>query len=178
MRNLITAKKIKKMNKFKTIAKKVGEAIFSQKALRMMFIFLIIMSLLAAVDAGIEGNTKSLFNFLNGVLWVSVALMYSHLVEGMEMRWKAQEMYTESLETYNKMSDEHIETLKELVGAHETHSKGLEKQIENYDQRIENYEEQIKLYKDLISNYKNKEEAIKSLAEIGEDPEPGYEKRS
>lgn len=164
MRNLITAKKIKKMNKFKTIAKKVGEAIFSQKALRMMFIFLIIMSLLAAVAAGIEGNTKSLFNCLNGVLWVSVALMYSHLVEGMEMRLKAQEMYTESLETYNKMSDEHIESLKELAGAYETHSKGLE--------------EQIKLYKDLIRNYKNNEEAIKSLAEIGEDPEPGYEKRS
>jgi len=164
MRNLITAKKIKKMNKFKTIAKKVGEAIFSQKALRMMFIFLIIMSLLAAVAAGIEGNTKSLFNCLNGVLWVSVALMYSHLVEGMEMRLKAQEMYTESLETYNKMSDEHIESLKELAGAYETRSKGLE--------------EQIKLYKDLIRNYKNNEEAIKSLAEIGEDPEPGYEKRS
>jgi len=152
------------MNKFKTIAKKVGEAIFSQKALRMMFIFLIIMSLLAAVAAGIEGNTKSLFNCLNGVLWVSVALMYSHLVEGMEMRLKAQEMYTESLETYNKMSDEHIESLKELAGAYETRSKGLE--------------EQIKLYKDLIRNYKNNEEAIKSLAEIGEDPEPGYEKRS
>lgn len=171
MKNLIIAKKIKKMNKFKTIAKKVGEAISSQKALRMMFIFLIIMSLLSAVAAGIEGNTKSLFNCLNGVLWVSVALMYSHLVEGMEMRWKAQEMYTESLETYNKMSDEHIESLKELAGAYETHSKGLEKQIENY-------EEQSKLYKDLISNYKNNEEAIKSLAEIGEDPEPGYEKRS
>ena len=164
MRNLITAKKIKKMNKFKTIAKKVGEAIFSQKALRMMFIFLIIMSLLAAVAAGIEGNTKSLFNCLNGVLWVSVALMYSHLVEGMEMRLKAQEMYTESLETYNKMSDEHIESLKELAGAYETRSKGLE--------------EQIKLYKDLIRNYKNNEETIKSLAAIGEDPEPGYEKRS
>jgi len=152
------------MNKFKTIAKKVGEAISSQKALRMMFIFLIIMSLLAAVAAGIEGNTKSLFNCLNGVLWVSVALMYSHLVEGMEMRLKAQEMYTESLETYNKMSDEHIESLKELAGAYETRSKGLE--------------EQIKLYKDLIRNYKNNEEAIKSLTEIGGDPGPGYEKRS
>ena len=109
--------------------------------------FLIVSSIVFAVDHGIKGEYRDMHNSLNWVLWISITLSLMFIIDRRELAMQAKDEYIESLETYKTLSDDHTVSLKDLYQAQKAYSKGLEGQIEEYKKLTEEYKKLTEEYK-------------------------------
>ena len=109
--------------------------------------FLIVSSVVFAVDHGIKGEYRDMHNSLNWVLWISITMILMYIIERREIAMQAKDDYIESLETYKTLSDDHTVSLKDLYQAQKAYSKGLEGQIEEYKKLTEEYKKLTEEYK-------------------------------
>ena len=109
--------------------------------------FLIVSSIVFAVDHGIKGEYRDMHNSLNWVLWISITMSLMFIIDRRELAMQAKDEYIESLETYKTLSDDHTVSLKDLYQAQKAYSKGLEGQIEEYKKLTEDYKKLTEEYK-------------------------------
>ena len=109
--------------------------------------FLIVSSIVFAVDHGIKGEYRDMHNSLNWVLWISITMSLMFIIDRRELAMQAKDEYIESLETYKTLSDDHTVSLKDLYQAQKAYSKGLEGQIEEYKKLTEDYKKLTEQYK-------------------------------
>ena len=109
--------------------------------------FLIVSSIVFAVDHGIKGEYRDMHNSLNWVLWISVTMSLMFIIDRRELAMQAKDEYIESLERYKTLSDDHTVSLKDLYQAQKAYSKGLEGQIEEYKKLTEGYKKLTEEYK-------------------------------
>ena len=109
--------------------------------------FLIVSSIVFAVDHGIKGEYRDMHNSLNWVLWISITMSLMFIIDRRELAMQAKDEYIESLERYKTLSDDHTVSLKDLYQAQKAYSKGLEGQIEEYKKLTEDYKKLTEEYK-------------------------------
>lgn len=109
--------------------------------------FLIVSSIVFAVDHGIKGEYRDMHNSLNWVLWISITMSLMFIIDRRELAMRAKDEYIESLEEYKTLSDDHTVSLKDLYQAQKAYSKGLEGQIEEYKKLTEDYKKLTEEYK-------------------------------
>ena len=109
--------------------------------------FLIVSSIVFAVDHGIKGEYRDMHNSLNWVLWISITMSLMFIIDRRELAMQAKDEYIESLERYKTLSDDHAVSLKEMYQAQKAYSKGLEGQIEEYKKLTEDYKKLTEEYK-------------------------------
>ena len=117
--------------------------------------FLIVSSVVFAVDHGIKGEYRDMHNSLNWVLWISITLSLMFIIDRRELAMQAKDDYIESLETYKTLADDHSVSLKELYKAQKAYSTGLEEHIKNYKGLISDYQKLNEMNEKIIEEYKN-----------------------
>ena len=117
--------------------------------------FLIVSSIVFAVDHGIKGEYRDMHNSLNWVLWISITLSLMYIINRREVIMQAKDDYIESLETYKTLSDDHSVSMKELYQAQKAYSTGLEEHIKNYKGLISDYQKLNEMNEKIIEEYKN-----------------------
>jgi hypothetical protein len=117
--------------------------------------FLIVSSIVFAVDHGIKGEYRDMHNSLNWVLWISITLSLMYIINRREIAMQAKDDYIESLETYKTLADDHSVSLKELYKAQKAYSTGLEEHIKNYKGLISDYQKLNEMNEKIIEEYKN-----------------------
>lgn len=117
--------------------------------------FLIVSSIVFAVDHGIKGEYKDMHNSLNWVLWISITLSLMYIINRREIAMQAKDDYIESLETYKTLSDDHAVSMKEMYQAQKAYSTGLEEHIKNYKGLISDYQKLNEMNEKIIEEYKN-----------------------
>jgi hypothetical protein len=117
--------------------------------------FLIVSSIVFAVDHGIKGEYRDMHNSLNWVLWISITMILMYIIERREIAMQAKDDYIESLETYKTLADDHSVSLKELYKAQKAYSTGLEEHIKNYKGLISDYQKLNEMNEKIIEEYKN-----------------------
>ena len=117
--------------------------------------FLIVSSVVFAVDHGIKGEYRDMHNSLNWVLWISITLSLMYIINRREVIMQAKDDYIESLETYKTLSDDHTVSLKDLYQAQKAYSTGLEEHIKNYKGLISDYQKLNEMNEKIIEEYKN-----------------------
>ena len=117
--------------------------------------FLIVSSIVFAVDHGIKGEYRDMHNSLNWVLWISITLSLMYIINRREVIMQAKDDYIESLETYKTLADDHSVSLKELYKAQKAYSTGLEEHIKNYKGLISDYQKLNEMNEKIIEEYKN-----------------------
>ena len=117
--------------------------------------FLIVSSVVFAVDHGIKGEYRDMHNSLNWVLWISITMILMYIIERREIAMQAKDDYIESLETYKTLADDHSVSLKELYKAQKAYSTGLEEHIKNYKGLISDYQKLNEMNEKIIEEYKN-----------------------
>lgn len=138
----------------KNTTKKIYDRVFSTKSMRLILVFLILVSILSAVDYGMKNEIKSLWNSLNWVLWLSIVFFTTYRVEMLETRVDVQKAYIESLESYKNLTDDNIGNLKELFKAYKSRCQTLEDLVENYRNLSDLNEGIIKKKEAIIDQYK------------------------
>ena len=98
--------------------------------LKIICYTLIGLCALASIDDWINGRWSEMHNHINWTLWIGSTVMLITIVERQTKEIDVKDSYIESLEGYKTLTDEHIESLKELIKAHKAHSTSLEKGIE------------------------------------------------
>ena len=119
------------MEKMKEILGKIGKFLLSESFFRLLCFFLIGMSLILAIGAGIKGEYKMMHSHINWVLWVGIAVLYSYRVELEEMKSKAYQEYIKSTEKYIEASEAYTKSLEETAKARNLLIKNYEDQIKN-----------------------------------------------
>ena len=117
--------------------------------------FLIVSSIVFAVDHGIKGEYRDMHNSLNWVLWISITLSLMYIINRREIAMQAKDDYIESLETYKTLADDHSVSMKELYKAQKAYSTGLEEHIKNYKGLISDYQKLNEMNEKIIEEYKN-----------------------
>ena len=117
--------------------------------------FLIVSSIVFAVDHGIKGEYRDMHNSLNWVLWISITLSLMYIINRREVIMQAKDDYIESLETYKTLSDDHAVSMKEMYQAQKAYSTGLEEHIKNYKGLISDYQKLNEMNEKIIEEYKN-----------------------
>ena len=117
--------------------------------------FLIVSSIVFAVDHGIKGEYRDMHNSLNWVLWISITMILMYIIERREIAMQAKDDYIESLETYKTLADDHSVSMKELYKAQKAYSTGLEEHIKNYKGLISDYQKLNEMNEKIIEEYKN-----------------------
>mgnify|MGYP007102825588 CR=1 FL=1 len=117
--------------------------------------FLIVSSIVFAVDHGIKGEYRDMHNSLNWVLWISITMILMYIIERREIAMQAKDDYIESLETYKTLSDDHAVSMKEMYQAQKAYSTGLEEHIKNYKGLISDYQKLNEMNEKIIEEYKN-----------------------
>ena len=117
--------------------------------------FLIVSSIVFAVDHGIKGEYRDMHNSLNWVLWISITLSLMYIINRREIAMQAKDDYIESLETYKTLSDDHAVSMKEMYQAQKAYSTGLEEHIKNYKGLISDYQKLNEMNEKIIEEYKN-----------------------
>ena len=117
--------------------------------------FLIVSSIVFAVDHGIKGEYRDMHNSLNWVLWISITLSLMYIINRREVIMQAKDDYIESLETYKTLADDHSVSMKELYKAQKAYSTGLEEHIKNYKGLISDYQKLNEMNEKIIEEYKN-----------------------
>ena len=117
--------------------------------------FLIVSSIVFAVDHGIKGEYRDMHNSLNWVLWISITLSLMFIIDRRELAMQAKDEYIESLETYKTLSDDHAVSMKEMYQAQKAYSTGLEEHIKNYKGLISDYQKLNEMNEKIIEEYKN-----------------------
>ena len=117
--------------------------------------FLIVSSIVFAVDHGIKGEYRDMHNELNWVLWISITLSLMYIINRREIAMQAKDDYIESLETYKTLADDHSVSMKELYKAQKAYSTGLEEHIKNYKGLISDYQKLNEMNEKIIEEYKN-----------------------
>ena len=117
--------------------------------------FLIVSSVVFAVDHGIKGEYRDMHNSLNWVLWISITMILMYIIERREIAMQAKDDYIESLETYKTLSDDHAVSMKEMYQAQKAYSTGLEEHIKNYKGLISDYQKLNEMNEKIIEEYKN-----------------------
>ena len=117
--------------------------------------FLIVSSIVFAVDYGIKGEYRDMHNSLNWVLWISITLSLMYIINRREVIMQAKDDYIESLETYKTLADDHSVSMKELYKAQKAYSTGLEEHIKNYKGLISDYQKLNEMNEKIIEEYKN-----------------------
>jgi len=117
--------------------------------------FLIVSSIVFAVDHGIKGEYRDMHNSLNWVLWISITMILMYIIERREIAMQAKDDYIESLETYKTLADDHAVSMKEMYQAQKAYSTGLEEHIKNYKGLISDYQKLNEMNEKIIEEYKN-----------------------
>ena len=117
--------------------------------------FLIVSSIVFAVDHGIKGEYRDMHNSLNWVLWISITLSLMYIINRREVIMQAKDDYIESLETYKTLADDHSVSMKELYQTQKAYSTGLEEHIKNYKGLISDYQKLNEMNEKIIEEYKN-----------------------
>ena len=148
------------MEKIKNLLVRGLGIIFSEGAFRVMVLFLICLSILAAVGHGIEGNYyPGMINSLNWVMWLVIVLAYSYTREGIQKKSDLQETYIKSLEDYKTLSDDQVKSLKDLVEAYKERCEGLEALVEDHKKLAKLNDKIIKKNEIIIDQYKSSKES-------------------
>ena len=148
------------MEKIKNLLVRGLGIIFSEGAFRVMVLFLICLSILAAVGHGIEGNYyPGMINSLNWVMWLVIVLAYSYTREGIQKKSDLQETYIKSLEDYKTLSDDQVKSLKDLVEAYKERCEGLEALVEDHKKLAKLNDKIIKKNEIIIEQYKSSKES-------------------
>ena len=111
-------------------------------------IALIAVSVINAIDYGVEGKYKDMHSSINWALWIGNTIVLMVLLRRRDEEIEVKDSYIKALEDYKVLTDEHIVGLKDLIEAHKTRSEGLEEQIETH-KKLNDINEKI------IEEYKN-----------------------
>lgn len=141
------------MRRLKNFAGKIINSTFSPTATKVVLILLMLVNVAGAVSYGMEGDVKGTWNCLNWIMWIGIVLGYQILMERTTEKLDLQKTYIESLESYKTLSDDQVQSLKELVEAYKNRCEGLEEQVENYRKLTEMNDEIIKKLEAQVESY-------------------------
>lgn len=116
-------------------------------AVKIVCSILVLASVISAVSEGIEGKYSEMHNHINWAIWISLVIGLLIIVENRNEEAEAKDSYIKALEDYKVLTDDHIVSLKELIGAYKNRCEGLEEQIENYKKINEINDKIIQEYK-------------------------------
>jgi len=119
----------------------------STTAIKIICSLLVLAAAASAISEGIQGNYSEMHGHINWVIWISLVVMLIIIGEKRDEEIEFKDSYIKSLEDYKVLTDDHIISLKELIEAHKTHSKGLDEQIKNYKKILEINDKIIEEYK-------------------------------
>jgi len=148
------------MEKIKNLLAQAFRTFFSEASFRIMIFFLIVISVLAAVGHGIEGNYyPGVINSLNWVMWLGIVLAYSYTREEIQKKSDLQEIYIKSLEDYKTLSDDQVKALKDLVQVYKDRCENLETLVEDHKKLAKMNDKIIKNNEKIIEQYKSSKES-------------------
>lgn len=141
------------------ILKKIFNIIFSEGAFRIYCYFLILISVILAIDTGIKGEYSKMMNHINWVLWVGLVVMYSISREYQEIKTEGYKHYSESLERHAAEFNELVNLYKEKDVFQKQLISKLEELREGQEKEIQLLKKAQKASDKIIEQYKNKKES-------------------
>lgn len=108
---------------------------------------LIVLSIISAIDYGVNEKYKDMHNSLNWVLWIGNTIVMMLVMRRQEAEIEVKDTYIKSLEEYRTLSDDHAVSLKEMYQTQKEYSTGLEEQIKDYQKLTKDYGKLVEQYK-------------------------------
>ena len=95
--------------------KRALDIIFSTTTMKGILILLAALNIIVSISYAAEGDTKSLWNSLNWILWIGIVFGYQILTERNEKRNQAHQIHMDAAETQIRIQQDLITAQKDYI---------------------------------------------------------------